>query len=125
MRKLKRLAWFCFVAGCCAALVSMDGERSPRAKVDASETIAYLSVTYCPTYFYGEYCGIYAYGAFLQGADCATAQIYNITDYRLHQLGTCPDCPDPIFTTGHPARIDPQEHAPVPQPDPMFGGIVR
>lgn len=115
-RMLKRVAWLCFAGLCCAGLLLRGGERSAG------------STTYCPFMFYGSFNGVYMYGAYQQGADCGNGMLpvlYAVGDTQEHELGDCPVCPDPIFSSGHPAPIALDQAPLVPQPDPRFSGVLR
>jgi len=127
MKKLKRVGWFCFAGCCCAALMLIGGERFQQTKLKASDNQAQTtSVTICPNAFYGQIGGIYFFSGFAQGADCLLPQLFLMSDTRMHQLGNCPDCPDPVITqSGHPVPMEPSGAAPVPQPDPLFSGVLR
>ncbi len=114
MKMLKRAAWLCVAGCCCAGLMLMGGERSQGG-----------GQTYCPNQLYGQLNGIYLYGAFLQNADCAFPSLSLVSDTRIHEMGPCGTCPDPIVGASHPIPIEPTESSLIPQPDPRFGGVLR
>lgn len=120
MKKLKRVAWFCFAGCCCAGLMLVAGERFQSAKTD---TIAAGSGVMCPMVYYGQYNGTYYFAAWPQGQGCQAA--YGITDTQMHQVGDCETCPDPIVTDAHPIPLTADEASLVPQPDPLFSGVLR
>ena len=126
MRMLKRVVWFCYAGCCCAGLMLVGGERSQSTTSETLGNSAYGSASYCPVYFEGQFSGVYYYAGLLQGSDCASPQYYTLSDTRLHQIADCGTCPDPItMPSGQPVAIDPAESSPVPQPDPLFSGILR
>ena len=115
MRNLKRIAWVCFAGCCCAGLMLLAGERSQG------------NVTYCPSVFYGSFNGVYLFGAYVQSDNCngGLPYYYGVGDNRMHQLGNCPVCADPIITTGHSLPPELPEPSLVPEADPRFSGILR
>ncbi|SRR5260221_9638740 len=126
MKKSKKFLWFYFAGCCCAGLLLVGGERTEQTKLNASDSTAYGSATYCPYIFYAELGGVYYFGAYQNGANCIpTPQSYMVTDTRYHSSGPCGVCPDPIISTSHPILSDVPEPALVPQSDPMFGGTEQ
>lgn len=121
MKMLKRVAWLCFAGCCCAGLMLIGGERSQQ-----SGSIGSGGISLCPSIFYGQINGAYAYAAFQLDADCTFPKLLFVADTRMHEIAPCGTCPDPIFLpAGHPAPAELAEPTPVPQPDPMFSGILR
>jgi hypothetical protein len=127
MRKLKRVGWFCFAGCCCAALMLIGGEQSRQTKLNASDSAAYgTQVSVCPNLFAGQLGDVYYFMGYLQGDCNALDGLYLVTDTRMHAVGVCPNCPDPItMPANHPALQKVAQPSPVPQPDPMFSGVLR
>jgi len=118
MRKLKQVVWFCFAGCCCAGLVLLGGERSQSISASSGGT-------YCPYALYGQFGQVYYYMTIVSGSDCKSPYYSAASDMRLHQTGGCGTCPDPIYGTGQPIEIDPADLTLIPQPDPLFSGILR
>ena len=127
MRKLKRVGWLCFAGCCCAALIMFGGERSRQTKLNASDSAAYgTQQSFCPDQFLGQMGDVYYFMCYPQGNCNARDYMLTVADTRMHELGDCPDCPDPITVqANHPAVRKLAKPAPVPQPDPMFSGVLR
>lgn len=126
MRKLKRVGWFCFAGCCCAALILVGSERSQQTKLNASDGKAFGSASYCPNALFGQFEGVYFYSAYLQGADCLLPTLYGIGSNRVHETGPCGTCPDPIVVLqGQTAPVELANPSLVPQPDPLFSGVLR
>ena len=121
MRMLKRVVWFCFAGCCCAGLMLAGGEQ---VQSTTSGDSAYASQQLCPVACWGMLGGGYYYTCVLNGDSCNPPQYYAGYDTRMHQVAPCGSCPDPIVGPAtQPIAIDPE--APVPQPDPLFSGVLR
>lgn len=104
----------------------IGSERFHQTKLKASDSAALGGVSVCPNALLGQIGGVYYYSGFALGADCMLLQMYGVTATRLHDVGNCPDCPDPIFVpAGHPVPLELPETSAVPQPDPRFSGVLR
>lgn len=113
MKNLKRVGWACVAGCCCVGLMALAGERSQGVQ------------GFCPYQFLGQFNGVYVFSAFAQGADCFPPTPVGVTDNRMHELGDCGICPDPIGGNSHPLPAEFQEPPLVPQADPRFSGILR
>jgi hypothetical protein len=125
MRSLKRAVWFCFAGCCCAGLVLIGGEQSRSTNDNARGRSAYGIGAICPYIFYGQNAGLYYYECIVGTTDCNPATYCQVWDTRPHQLGDCGSCPDPITPATEPVAIDPAELSLVPEPDPLFSGVLR
>ena len=121
MKKLKRVAWFCFAGCCCAGLLLVAGERFQSKSMD--DIADGNGGVMCPMVYYGQYNGTYYFAAWPQGQGCQAA--FGITDTRMHQVGDCVTCADPIFLTTQPVPLTLDEASLIPQPDPLFSGVLR
>lgn len=131
MKVSKRVLWFSFASFCCAGLLLTAGElskigeaKAAGVKSDGPPPPPPMLVTYCPIKFYFQYEGVYYYAVSQSGTGCLVTGYMGAS--RPHDVG-CPDCTDPITTTGHPLPFPKFDDASEsgPRPDPMFSGVLR